>query len=89
MKRLKEHRDLAIELSKDAKDFLVEKGFDPALGARPLRRAIERYLEDPLAEELLKGNIHAHDSVIVHVAGDHLVFKQAADTSASMETPQS
>jgi len=88
MKRLKQHRDLAIELSTEAKEFLVEKGFDPALGARPLRRAIERFLEDPLAEELLKGNIHAHDSVIVHVAGDHLVFKQAAD-AASLETPQS
>ncbi|MGC8594180.1 MAG: ATP-dependent Clp protease ATP-binding subunit [Candidatus Kryptoniota bacterium] len=44
-----------LELTKQAKEFLAEKGFDPAFGARPLRRAIQRYLEDPLAEEMLKG----------------------------------
>ena len=44
-----------LELTKPAKEFLAEKGFDPAFGARPLRRAIQRYLEDPLAEEMLKG----------------------------------
>ncbi len=44
-----------LELTKHAKDFLAEKGFDPAYGARPLRRAVQRYLEDPLAEEMLKG----------------------------------
>ena len=44
-----------LELTKHAKDFLAEKGSDPAYGARPLRRAIQRYLEDPLAEEMLKG----------------------------------
>ncbi|MCL4509450.1 MAG: ATP-dependent Clp protease ATP-binding subunit [Bacteroidetes bacterium] len=44
-----------LELTKPAKEFLAEKGFDPAFGARPLRRAVQRYLEDPLAEEMLKG----------------------------------
>lgn len=44
-----------LELTKPAKEFLAEKGFDPSFGARPLRRAIQRYLEDPLAEEMLKG----------------------------------
>ena len=44
-----------LEFTKPAKEFLAEKGFDPAFGARPLRRAIQRYLEDPLAEEMLKG----------------------------------
>ena len=44
-----------LELTKPAKEFLAEKGFDPAYGARPLKRAIQRYLEDPLAEEMLKG----------------------------------
>lgn len=46
---------VTLELTKPAKEFLAEKGFDPAYGARPLRRAIQRYLEDPLAEEMLKG----------------------------------
>jgi ATP-dependent Clp protease ATP-binding subunit ClpC len=46
---------ITIELTKQAKEFLAEKGFDPAFGARPLRRALQKYLEDPIAEELLKG----------------------------------
>jgi ATP-dependent Clp protease ATP-binding subunit ClpC len=83
--RLKRQRDLIIELSAEAKDFLVDKGYEPALGARPLRRAIERYLEDPLAEELLRDAIHPHEKVMVYVAGDKLVFRQAAPSQ--IETP--
>ena len=47
---------IKIELSQEAKDFLVEKGYDPAFGARPLRRAVMKYIEDPFAEEILKGS---------------------------------
>jgi ATP-dependent Clp protease ATP-binding subunit ClpC len=47
--------NIALELTKQAKEFLAEKGYDPSFGARPLRRAIQRYLEDPIAEEVLKG----------------------------------
>ncbi len=50
-------KDLRLELDADAADFLLTKGFDDALGARPLRRAVERYLEDPLADALLRGII--------------------------------
>ncbi|MGZ5322081.1 MAG: AAA family ATPase, partial [Solirubrobacterales bacterium] len=46
--------DLQLDLSEEAKDLLVDKGWDPAMGARPLRRAIQRYVEDPLADEVLK-----------------------------------
>ncbi len=46
---------ITLELTKQAREFLAERGFDPAYGARPLRRAIQKYLEDPIAEELLKG----------------------------------
>ncbi len=46
---------ITVELTKQAKEFLADKGFDPAFGARPLRRALQKYLEDPIAEELLKG----------------------------------
>src|SRR5438034_1255663 len=46
-------RELSLNLSDDAKDLLVEKGWDPSMGARPLRRAIQRYIEDPLADEVL------------------------------------
>jgi ATP-dependent Clp protease ATP-binding subunit ClpC len=46
---------ISIELTKPAREFLAEKGYDPAFGARPLRRALQRHLEDPVAEEILKG----------------------------------
>jgi ATP-dependent Clp protease ATP-binding subunit ClpC len=46
--------ELQLDLTEDAKELLVEKGWDPTMGARPLRRAIQRYIEDPLADEVLK-----------------------------------
>src|SRR5438046_7819187 len=57
LRRIREtmaERELSLNLSDGAKDLLVEKGWDPAMGARPLRRAIQRYVEDPLADEVLK-----------------------------------
>jgi ATP-dependent Clp protease ATP-binding subunit ClpC len=53
-----------IELTDKAKDFLSNKGYDPAYGARPLNRAIQKYLEDPVAEEILKGDVHQGDTII-------------------------
>jgi len=53
--RLKE-QNIHIELTKEAKDFLIERGFDKVFGARPLKRTIQRFLEDPLAEEIIKGS---------------------------------
>ncbi len=85
--RLKKHRELLIELSPEAKTFLVDKGFDPASGARPLRRAIERYLEDPLAEELLRGTIHVDQPVMVYLADSKLVFRQAAPVESAPASP--
>ncbi len=74
-------KSIEIRLSDSARDFLVDKGYDPAFGARPLRRAIERYLEDPLAEEILRGNIHESEIVEVKAAGDRLQFSQLAGAS--------
>ncbi|MFL5885549.1 MAG: NDP-hexose 4-ketoreductase, partial [Thermoleophilaceae bacterium] len=57
LRRIREsmaERELSLNLSDGAKDLLAEKGWDPAMGARPLRRAIQRYVEDPLADEVLK-----------------------------------
>ncbi|MGD7652517.1 MAG: ATP-dependent Clp protease ATP-binding subunit [Verrucomicrobiales bacterium] len=64
VKRLKE-KEIVLTLSDDARDFLSEKGYDPAYGARPMRRAVERFLEDPLAEALLRGDVKTGDSVSV------------------------
>ncbi|MBJ7520409.1 MAG: ATP-dependent Clp protease ATP-binding subunit [Solirubrobacteraceae bacterium] len=58
-------RELQLELSDDAKDFLVDKGWDPAMGARPLRRAIQRYIEDPLADFVLRSELEAGATVMV------------------------
>jgi ATP-dependent Clp protease ATP-binding subunit ClpC len=61
-------RDLQLDLSEGAEDFLVEKGWDPAMGARPLRRAIQRYIEDPLADFVLKAELVAGGTVMVEPA---------------------
>ncbi|MEC7201541.1 MAG: AAA family ATPase, partial [Verrucomicrobiota bacterium] len=77
MDRLK-HKQIDLHLTDAAKDFLVDKGFDPAYGARPMRRAVERYLEDPLAEEILKGTFQEQTPIQVIVEEDHLAFTQEA-----------
>ena len=61
------HKNLKLELDDKAKDFLVEKGYDPQYGARPMRRSVERFLEDPLAEEILKGILHEGEPILVTV----------------------
>ena len=82
--RLK-NRSIVLELDSKAKDFLVEKGFDPVYGARPMRRAVERFLEDPLAEEILRGKLH--DGLVnVTVEGDKLVFSQKEQAAAAEVT---
>ena len=53
-----------VELTKSAKDFLADKGYDPQFGARPLNRAIQKYLEDAVAEEILKGDIQDGDTIV-------------------------
>src|SRR5207248_197537 len=71
-------KEVHIELEQSAKEFLIEKGYDPQYGARPMRRAVERYLEDPFAEELLRGNVKGGDVVHVGVNNGKLVFTTAA-----------
>ncbi len=60
-------RELQLELTEVARDFLVDKGWDPAMGARPLRRAIQRYIEDPLADFVLRSELHPNQIVIADV----------------------
>ncbi len=85
MERLK-GRNIQLLLDDKAKDFLVEKGYDPIYGARPMRRSVERYLEDPLAEEILKGHLHDNDPIQVTVEGDKLVFKQTAKAEGALSS---
>jgi ATP-dependent Clp protease ATP-binding subunit ClpC len=67
-------KQIDIVLDDPAKEFLIDKGYDPTYGARPMRRAVERYLEDPLAEEILRGNIKGGDTVTVSAEKSKLTF---------------
>jgi len=63
-----------ISLTEEAKELIIERGFDPVYGARPLYRTLQRYLEDPLAEEILKGKWQKGKKIIVSRQGDELIF---------------
>src|SRR5918997_1334414 len=63
-------RDLQLDLTEGAEDVLVDKGWDPAMGARPLRRAIQRYVEDPLADEVLRSSFEPGSTVDVNAEGE-------------------
>ena len=77
-------KDVEIELTDRAKEVLAEKGYDPALGARPLRRTIQRMVEDPLSEKLLYKEFTAGQTIIVDARDGDLVFEPA---SRPPETP--
>ena len=71
-KRLTEH-GLKLELATAAKEFLIDKGYSPEFGARPLRRAIEHYIEDPLSEAMLRGEFKGKNLIKIAVQDeDHL-----------------
>ncbi len=79
--RLKEH-DIELDLTPEAEDFLIEKGFDPAFGARPLKRAIQRYIEDPLAELVLRGKFKGPSRCEVRRNGEELTFEDISSREA-------
>ncbi len=76
-----------VELSDKAKDFLAEKGYDHQFGARPLNRAIQKYLEDPVAEEILKGEIEEGGTIFADYdgKGDVLTVKVKKAKASSKE----
>jgi ATP-dependent Clp protease ATP-binding subunit ClpC len=73
-------KDITVVLEPDAKEFLITKGYDPQYGARPMRRAVERYLEDPVAEEILRGSYQPGQELHVVKDGDKLAFKTKGGT---------
>jgi ATP-dependent Clp protease ATP-binding subunit ClpC len=82
-RRLKEH-GLTLELTDEAREFLIEKGTDEKFGARPLRRAIEHHVEDPLSENILRGYFRGKDKISVRTEGEgeerKLVFDGVSTT---------
>jgi len=86
LKRLRKQlkaKDLEIELTEAAKELLAEKGYDPALGARPLRRTIQRLIEDPLSEKLLYKEFRAGQTILIDALNDELVF----DNPQALDSP--
>jgi len=79
--RLEEH-GLKVELTPAAREWLAQEGFDPAFGARPLRRALQKYVESPLSVSLLSGQFATNDTVVVDLDPENkqLVFRKKATT---------
>jgi ATP-dependent Clp protease ATP-binding subunit ClpB len=71
-------RHLRLEVTPEAKELLAAQGYDPVYGARPLKRVIQRELQNPIALQVLEGNFHEGDTIRVERAGDHLRFEPGA-----------
>ncbi len=75
-------KEMKLEFTPEAKEKLIKEGYNPEYGARPLRRAIQRLVEDPLAEELLKGTFVSGDTVVVDVKDEDIVLKKKEAVTA-------
>jgi ATP-dependent Clp protease ATP-binding subunit ClpC len=80
--RLKDKK-ISLSLNESARDFLIEKGYDKVYGARQMKRTIQRYVEDALAEEMLRGNVKDGQNLVLGSAGDKLVFQANEAPTAS------
>jgi len=76
LKRLLRERDIELLVTEDAEDLVAKEGYDPAFGARPLKRAIQRLIQNPLALRILDGEFSDGDTITVRRAGDSLVFER-------------
>jgi ATP-dependent Clp protease ATP-binding subunit ClpC len=78
IRRVREQLDgqgIGLELTRAAKEFVAKRGYEPALGARPLRRAIQQLIEDPLSEKILWKEFRVGETIIVDVEGEEIVFR--------------
>jgi ATP-dependent Clp protease ATP-binding subunit ClpB len=90
LQKLLEERKITLTLDAAARDWLAAKGWDPAYGARPLKRVIQRNLQDPLAEMILAGEVKDGDRVAISTEGNVLTFNGKAPQTAEIaqfETP--
>jgi len=89
--RLKDKK-LKLKISDEVKEFLIDKGYDSKLGARPLRRAVEKYLEDSLAEEVLSGSLRKNKTIHVLITDEEepsLYFSQDESDEKVSVSPSS
>jgi ATP-dependent Clp protease ATP-binding subunit ClpC len=73
-------KGLRLEVTDEAREWIGKEGYDPAYGARPLRRVIQRHIEDTLSEEVLRGKFQEPGVILVKLAGDELVFESKEDS---------
>jgi ATP-dependent Clp protease ATP-binding subunit ClpC len=76
-------RDIKVQVTDPVRELIIEKGFDPQLGARPLRRSIQKLLEDPLADEILRGRVADNSVMKVGRKGDGLTFTSSSTKTSS------
>ncbi len=85
LEKLLEDRKVVLTLDRSARKWLAEKGYDPAYGARPLKRVIQKQLQDPLAEKILAGDVRDGDQVKITAGTDRLLFKPKHEAEAEAE----
>jgi len=76
MEKLIEEKEIELEVTEEAKDLIAQEGYDPDFGARPLRRAIQRLIENALSEDILQGKFKAGDKVVASIKDGKLVFSK-------------
>jgi ATP-dependent Clp protease ATP-binding subunit ClpB len=81
-------RKIDVSLDEEARIWLADKGYDPAYGARPLKRVVQKYVQDPLAEKILLGEVGEGAHVTVSAGSDRLVFSVSNEKPAEAEAPQ-
>jgi len=88
LRKLLDDRKIAIELDESARRWLADKGYDPAYGARPLKRVIQKQVQDPLAEKILRGEVRDGDLVKVTAGTDRLLFLPRHASAELREEPR-
>jgi ATP-dependent Clp protease ATP-binding subunit ClpC len=81
-------KKLNMDITEKAKSWLAKEGYDPVYGARPLRRALEKYVENPLSVKVLSGEFKEGDTVMVDLAEDELTFKVKGKSSARNQSKE-
>jgi ATP-dependent Clp protease ATP-binding subunit ClpB len=83
LQKLLDERKIRLELDETARRYLADKGYDPAYGARPLKRTIQKLVQDPLAEMILSGSVHDGETIPVTATGSGLVIGDRAVSAAA------
>jgi len=84
VKELLKEKEIKLELTEEAKDLIAKEGYDPDFGARPLRRAIQRLIENPLSEKILEGKFKQGDTVTVEIKEGNIVLKKKEELTEAL-----